>query len=206
MKETMLSPCEHEAERIQYWFGRDKESILPDLLKQSACFDLLLSRKCDPVKIPRIPSQVEHLSLYGYEITQDTPQKKNLTTVEKSPVNLKTLQRQAVSRSDKAALHTHCCVSQKSAYLIAESNHPADLTSEGKIQNWQLKGHFFAFKKLKTFHKQKKEGPRPHHIVPIRSSKASNLKREDQELWEEMIRAKENRLFHLGRVTKYLVD
>ncbi len=202
----MLSPCEHEAERIQYWFGRDKESILPDLLKRSASFDLLLSRKCDPVKIPRIPSQVEHLGIYGYKMAQDTPQKKKLKKVEKSTVNLKTLQRQVVSRSDRAALHTHCCVSQKNAYLLAESDTPSDLASEGRIQNWQLKEHFFAFKKLKTFSKQKREGPKPHHIVPIHSSKSSNLKREDQEMWEEMIRAKENRLFHLGRVTKYLVD
>lgn len=202
---SIFNTCEDAAERIQYWFGKDKEMIFDHLIKKSqSCRNWLQAHECNLVKIPRVPSQVEHLSFYGYEMSKD--RKKKLENVRKNTVDLACLQKDGATPFQKVALHAHCCVNQKNPYLLEDIHAPAELIPERVVKKWQLKEHFLAFRKLRTLGKQRSCDHKRHEIVPLCSSKKSTLKSEDQEFWEELIFSKENRLFQIGRITKYLKD
>jgi hypothetical protein len=200
MNRSLLSGCEHEAEKVQYWIERDKNSLFARLIRESLAADFLCARKCDPLKIPKIPNSREFLE--GNRIFS----KKKVDKAKKRSISLRQLQHLVSSVSEISALTTHCCVSQKCGYLIAEGESASDISPERVVKQWELKGHFYAFKKLKTLATLPTDAAKPHHVVPISSSKGKDPASENQEIWEELIRSKENRLFHIGRGIKFLVD
>ncbi len=194
MNRSLMSICEDEAERIQDWVERDKDSLFARLIRSSTSSDQPFLRKCDRITLSKVPT--------GIELPQNTSSPNKLKQVKKTPLNLASLS----SISDKIALNTHCSISQKGAFLLAKGDGSPDFSSGRVVKNWELKGHFYAFKKIKSFAVQQKRETRNHHIISISSSKTKHPQSENQELWEEMIRSKENRLFHIGRGIKFLVD
>lgn len=72
MKEKSL-PCETEAFRVQYWFGKGINLVGPDAPGKKYKYEL--------VKTPRTPSQVKHLSFQGYILKKKKrqPNKRHVT-------------------------------------------------------------------------------------------------------------------------------
>jgi hypothetical protein len=203
MSDSGFNTCELTAERIHSWLGRD---IFYSLIQQLTSYDLFQSRRCDLVKIPRIPSQIEYLSLYGYEISHEKKGERKLRSIKKQTVNLEALQKEVSSGFSQVALHTHCCVNQKNPYLMQEFASASHFTSKRMVKSWQLKEHFLAFRRFKSLAKERSEDPKQHQITSLRPSKQSTVKPEDHEYWAELMRSKDHRLFQIDRVTKFLSD
>lgn len=184
-KSSLSNPCETAAVRVQYWFGKDKENLLQKDNSAPKSQDFCKKYKCDLVKPPRIPSQVEHLPLQGYlskkkkhtkarSVTKDNPSKPLRITVDSS----------------------HCNVNQKNLnYLTLSSD---------RVAHCKHKEHFLVSRRLKTITKQHHDGPKRHQVVPIKSSTQKDLS--ENPYIQEWGRVKEERHFHIGRVIKYLTD
>jgi hypothetical protein len=192
MKEnsSFSTQCENAAVRVQYWFGKDKENLLPVAHSTSKTQDFSKKHKCDLVKPPRIPSQIDHLPLQGYVLSKKKRQTK---------------QRQVTKEDLSKALricidHSHCSVSQKN------SNHlqPKNALSSTRVAYCRLKEHFLVSKRLKIITKQGLAGPKRHDIVPIKSSTKQDLSKNPYiQEWEKI---HEERHFQIDRVIKYLTD
>lgn len=190
MKENS-SPCENAAVRVQHWFGKDKENLLRIKNHLPKTQEFCKRHKCDLVKTPRIPSQVEHLPLQGYVLSKKKRQTKQRHVTKG---NLSKHLRFAI---DKA----HCNVNQKYPVHLLQEN---PLTAARVAQVCQFKGHFLVSKRLKHISKQKSAGPKRHEVVPIKSSSQNDLSKNPY--LQEWAKIKEERQFQIGRVIKYLAD
>jgi hypothetical protein len=192
MKEnsSFSNPCETAAVRVQYWFGKGKESLLPTYQLLSKTQEFSKKHKCDLVKPPRIPSQVEHLPLQGYVLSK-----------KKRP----TKQRQVTKENFSKALpifvdQSRCSISQKNFNYLQ----PENALSSARVACSRLKEHFLVSKRLKTISKQRPTGPKRHDVVPIKSSTQQELSKNPY--IQEWGRINEERHFQIGRVIKYLSD
>lgn len=184
--------CLLAAERIQYWFGRDKDYLFPHLFSKFSCKDLFNMHKCDLVKIPKIPSQVNQLPLYGMQMhfQKQHSQKFNLASKEK--IDLKQLYQNLLSGISKSALQAHCCANQKKPLLFIEEG---DLDS-ARVMTWRFKGYFVASRKLRFYGRRSSIQPKKHDFVSLQTPKEEKSKSENLEFWEEMMRNKEKQIFH----------
>lgn len=188
MKEnSYLSLCENAAFRVQCWFGKDKENLLKINLAKPQ--DFCKRHKCDMVKPPRIPSQIEHLPLQGYVFSKKKKQAKQRHVTKG---NLCKPLRFTVDQA-------HCNVNQKYPGHLRENP-----LSPARVAQCRLKEHFLASKRLKYISKQKPASPKRHDVVPIKSSTPKELAQNPYlQEWEKH---KEERHFQMGRVIKYLTD
>ena len=193
MKEnaTLSTPCENAAERIQYWFGKDKELLFclknPTAISQDFC----KMYKCDLVKPPRIPSQIDHLPLQEYVLSKRKKQTKQRKVTKENPLN-KPL-RFSVDQA-------HCCVNQKNLSYLQKENP----LSSNRVAQCHLKEHFLVSKRLKYLSKQKTTGPKRHDVIRIKST--SQQDPSQNPYLQEWGKVKEERHFQIGRVIKYLID
>jgi hypothetical protein len=191
MKETSsfaTTGCESAAVRVQYWFGKDRGHILPSA--QTPPQDFLKKHKCDLVKPPRIPTQVDHLPLQGYLAKKKRQTKPRHVT------------KGNVSKSLGISVdQSHCSVSQKNINYLQ----PDNALSSARVAYCRLKEHFLVSKRLKSLNKQAHHtGPKRHNVVPIKSSTQKDLS--ENPYIQEWGKIKEERHFQIGRVIKYLTD
>jgi hypothetical protein len=181
------SPCETAAVRVQYWFGKDKANLLP-IFHSSKVQDFSKSHKCDFVKPPRIPSQVEHLPLQGYlskrkryikqrHVTKGSPSKKLSLAIDRAP----------------------CSMSQKNFNHF----HPENALTSARVAYSRLKEHLLFSRKLKTL-KNQQSYPKKHDVVPIKSSTKEDLSQNPY--IQEWGKIRDESHFQIGRVIKYLAD
>jgi|ERR1700722_4993589 len=192
MKETssFATGCESAAIRVQYWFGKDKENILPTVQTPPHLQDFSKKHKCDLVKPPRIPSQVDHLPLQGYLSKKKRQTKPRRVTKEN------------ISKSLRIHIdQSHCSISQKNINYLQ----PENALSSARVAYCRLKEHFLVSKRLKSINKQEQHpGPKRHNVVPIKSSTQKDLS--ENPYIQEWGKIKEERHFQIGRVIKYLTD
>jgi hypothetical protein len=180
--------CETAAVRVQYWFGKDKDNLLP-MIHSSKIQEFSKKHKCDLLKAPRIPSQVDHLPLQGYfakrkrvpkhrQVTKGTPSKNLSLAIDRSP----------------------CSISQKNFNHF----HPENTLSSARVVYCRLKEHLLVSKKLKSISKNREASPKRHDVVPIKSSTKEDLSQNPY--IQEWGKIREERHFHIGRVIKYLAD
>jgi hypothetical protein len=146
MKDAPIS-CESAAVRVQCWFKKDK--IVNDPTLSSGEF--YKKYKCNPVKMPRIPRQVGHLSFQGYLLTKKKKQTKGRCVTRGNP--LKPL---GVT-IDTHPVHCKDVTSGKA------------LTSK-RVANCKSKEHLFASKRLKNTSAQHAVASTRYRVVPIKSS------------------------------------
>ncbi len=187
--------CLLAAERIQFWFGRDRDSLFPLLIKRASFHDFLSSHTCDLVKVPRIPSQVEQIPHYGFQIRKNNPQKRKLDSARKEKIDLDTVDQKITTQINRSALQTHCCVNQKTPYLILEHTLGSGDLSSNRIINCKLKEHFLASRRLKNLHKGLKSTQKHYDFVPLNPQKKAAQTSKDQEYWEDLIHSKEHHTF-----------
>ena len=187
---SLPSPCENAAIRVQCWFGKDKENLLRLKKPLSEPQEFCKTYKCDLVKPPRMPSQIEHLPLQGYVLSKKKRQAKQRQVTKDNP--LKPL-RFSVDQA-------HCCVNQKNLNYMQRENP----LSSNRVAQCKHKEHFFVSKKLKNISKQNPTGPKRHDVVRIKSSSQQDLAQNPY--LQEWGKIKEERHFQIGRVIKYLID
>jgi len=187
--------CVLAAERIHYWLGRDKDHLFPQLLSKLSCSDLINIHKCDLVKVPKIPSQVEQLPIYGFQIRKQAPHKQNLDSVRKEKIDLHADRSGPSSQINRSALQTQCCVNQKTPYIHFEEAFASTDLSSNRVINWRLKEHFLAARKLRNIHKKQHHQQKHHDFVALNPIKKEPQPNSDHEFWEEMIRSKEKPIF-----------
>ena len=187
--------CVLAAERIQYWLGRDKDHLFPQLLSKLSCSDLISIHKCDLVKVPKIPSQVEQLPIYGFQIRKQAPPKQKLDNVRKEKIDLHANRSEAPSQINRSAFQTHCCVNQKTPYIHFEEAFATSDLNSNRVINWRLKEHFLAARKLRNIHKKQLHQQKHHEFVALNPMKKDPESNSDHEFWEEMIRSKEKPIF-----------
>lgn len=187
--------CLLAAERIHYWLGRDKDHLFPQLLSKLSCSDLIIAHKCDLVKVPKIPSQVEQLPLYGFQIRKQSAQKQKLDNARKEKIDLNANWGEASSQINRSALHTQCCVNQKTPYIHFEEAFASTDLNSNRVISWRLKEHFLACRKLRSIHKKQHHHQKHHDFVALNPQKKHQQSNSDHEFWEEMIRSKEKPIF-----------
>jgi hypothetical protein len=186
---SLSTPCETAAVRVQCWFGKDKGNLLPTAQPTSKSQDFSKKHKCDLVKTPRIPSQVEHLPLQGYLSKKKRHNRQRHVTKENF---LKTL--------PLSVDQSYCTISQKN-FNHLQSEYAL---SSARVAYCRLKEHLLVSKRLKSITKQGDASPKRHEVVPIKSSNQQDLPKNPYlEEWEKI---KEERHFQIGRVIKYLTD
>lgn len=187
---SLSSLCETAAVRIQYWFGKGKANVLPFVVDStSRTKDFSKSHKCDLVKPPRIPSQVEHLPIQGYLSKKKRHTKPRQVTKENFSKSLR------ISMDP-----SRCSINQKNLNYLQ----PKNALSSARVAYGRLKEHFLVSKRLKTISKQGSTGPKRHLVVPIKSSAQKELS--ENPYLQEWAKIKEERHFQIGRVIKYLTD
>lgn len=191
MKEnsSFSTPCETAAVRVQYWFGKDKENILPSVDASSKTQDFSKKHKCDLVKTPRIPPQVDHLPLQGFLSKKKRQTKPRHVTKENFSKSL------CVSVDQ-----SRCSMSQKNSNYLQSEN----ALSSARVAYCRLKEHFLVSKRLKNISKQGYTGPKRHQVVPIKSSAQQDLSQNPY--IQEWLKITEERHFQIDRVIKYLAD
>ncbi len=187
--------CLLAAERIHYWLGRDKEHLFPLLLSKLSCSDLLIAHNYDLVKVPRIPSQVEQLPLYAFQIRRQSIQKRKLDCAQKERIDLNANRGEATSQINRSALQTQCCVNQKSSCIHFEEAFAATDLDSTRVINWRLKEHFLASRKLRSIHRKQQHHQKHHDFVALNHQKKDEQSNADQDFWEEMIRSNEKPIF-----------
>ena len=189
-KSSLSSPCEDAAERVQYWFGKDKENLLQLKNTLPKSQEFCKKHKCDLVKPPKIPFQVEHLPLQGYVLSKKKKHTKQRHVTQGSPFEpLRFTVDQA-----------HCCVNQKNSAHMHREN---PLSSQ-RVALCRLREHFLVAKRLKNLSKERPTGPKRHDVVPIKSATQQDLAQNPY--LAEWGKFKEERHFQIGRVIKYLAD
>jgi hypothetical protein len=153
-------PCETAAVRIQYWFGKDKRNLLLIRQLSSKTQDFSKKHKCDFIKIPRTPSQVEHLPLQGYLSKKKRHSKQRQVTKE----NFSKTLRIAIDPS-------HCTICQKNLNNLKSKY----TLSSARVVYCRLKEQFLVFKRLKNMTKQGYASPKRHNVVSIKSSNEQDL-------------------------------
>jgi hypothetical protein len=174
-KSPFFNPCETAAVRIQCWFAQLQRSN-PVLKSQ----DFYKKYKCDLLKPPRIPSQIERL---------------HVLSKKKKQAKTRSVAKENSSKSLRISIDgSHCNVNQKNLNLITPQ----------RVAHCKFREHFLVSKRLKTIAKQPSVGPKKHQVVPIKSSTEQDLSQNPY--LQEWGRAKEERHFQIGRVIKYLSD
>ncbi len=174
--------------------GRDRDHLFPQLLSKAACSDLLSIHKYNLVKVPKVPSQVEQLPLYGFQMRLRSGPKEKFDNARKEKLDIHAVWEETPPKINRAALHTHCCVNQKTPYLRIEKT--GNELNSHRVINYRLKEHFLACRKLRQLHKNQELLKKHHDFVHLNSEAKEEETSQDQEFWEEMIRSKENPIFH----------
>lgn len=195
---SLPGSCLLAAERIHFWLGRDRDHLFPYLLAKVSCQDLLMARKCDLVKVPKIPSQVQQLPLYGFQMRRLAPLKGRLGEVGKEKIDLTKKEKEPASAINRSAHQTQCCVNQKTPYLHFEESCPNDLTAT-RVFDCRFKEHFLVSRRLRSINKNRQSLEKHRDFVPLNPQKETQESLQDRDFWEEMIRAKERPIFQ--RVT-----
>lgn len=176
--------CETSASRVQYWFGRDRNTLLHLGSGELKPHDFCKKYKCDLLKPPRIISHVEHLPLQGYVFSKNRKQIKTRNVTPGNP--LKQLQ---------VSVDASCCNMNQKNYLHL---------SPSRVAHCKFREHFLVSKRLKNISQNAQGSSKRHKMVPIKPSGAKPpLQDEDPFLAGQF---KEERHFHIGRVIKYLMD
>ncbi len=192
MKEnsSLTTSCETAAVRVQYWFGKDKGNLLPLMQSSSVAKDFSKKHKCDLVKPPRIPSQVEHLPLQGY-----------LSKKKRNHAKQRQVTKENFSKTLRFSVdQSQCSVSQKNINHLQTEK----ALSSARVAYCRLKEHFLVSKRLKSINKQGYDIPKQHKVVPIKSSSQQDLT--TNPYLQEWGKIQEERHFQIGRVIKYLSD
>lgn len=192
---SFFNDCLLAAERIHYWLGRDKDHLFPHLLTKLSCSDMINAHKCDLVKVPKIPSQVEQLPIYGYQIRKQADHRQKLDSARKEKIDLHTDRSSALSEINRSALQTQCCVNQKTPYIHFEEAYASTDLNAGRVINWRLKEHFLAARKLRSIHRKRPQLNKPHDFTHLNPLKKDPQLESDREFWEGMIRSKEKTTF-----------
>ena len=171
--------CKQAADRVKHLFSHYSH-FLKQRLHLRPSFH---SHHCNLVKLLCLSPKFKPLSLLGYEMHRG---RKNLSYPKK--------------------------VTAGNAGKEKPSFQPAAFPSYGRalkserIQRWKLKEQMIAARKLKAL----KGGTsiQVRHSVSIMQDAPDNTQEaaEQREHWEELIRMKEERHFHLTRITKFLMD
>lgn len=189
-KSSLCSSCETAAVRVQCWFGKDKANLLQLNSPSTKFQDFCTKYKCDLLKAPRIPIQVDNLPLQQYVLAKKRKQTKTRCVSKENP-----------SKPLGISLDSsYCNVSQKNLNHMTSEN----ALSSARVGYCKLKEHFLVSKRLKNMGKQQNTGPKRHQVVPIKSWAQEDLSQNPYiQEWEKV---KEERHFQIGRVIKYLVD
>jgi hypothetical protein len=80
--------------------------------------------------------------------------------------------------------------------------------SPHRVRNWGIKAHALAAQKLKSLSiAQGRSSSSIHKFTLIdKSEEKLSAEREKNELWHDLLQQREERHFHLTRITKFLVD
>lgn len=181
---SLLNHCETAAIRVQYWFGRDKNSLLHLSSGEFKTHDFSKKYKCDLVKTPRIISHIEHLPLQGYALSKGKKQIKTRHVTTENP--LKQLQ---------ITVEGSCCSVNQKSYLHL---------SPSRVAQCKYREHFLVSKRLKNISHHTSGGSKNHQMVPIKSSISKDFS--ENPFLQESGKFKEERHFNIGRVIKYLMD
>ena len=178
-KDTNSASIEHSAERVERVLSKCKLLFLYTFLLSS---DRVLSSKLQSssfFKIPRMPVKMNGLQ---YRSTA----KKKTPNATYSPTT-----------SDSA---TH---------LFHEYPMPkrSELSSK-RVIRWKLKEYQLASRRLKGLQRQiEKETLKSHEITHImQPPKPKDDNSDQQKLWQDLLRSKEERQFQITRIIKYLAD
>lgn len=175
--------CQQAAERIQPLFS--KKEAQEDASKKKSS---LRSHKCNAMKFPST-------ALYGMgqeKIKKRVPQKKTISSFQVRPVT---------SSWNALSLHAHDCCSKNQKYISQEHKR----LSSDRVMRWQLKEHLLAARKLKGIKKPSYEQHKVHEITLMTTQPSSNKEgAEQQEIWNEYLRFKQERELHMPRIIKYL--
>lgn len=178
--------CQTAAVRVQYWFRKDRPSLMP-----MEAQELRKKYKYDLVKPLRIPFQITPLPLKSY--FSNSKKKRSRKTL--------LVTRAEHSKSLQFAMEgSHCSVNQKNInHLI-----PSFTLSSARVAYLKLREHFLVPKKLKGFAKQRSHGSTNRNVVAIKSSDQEDLSQHPYiQEWQQ---SKQERHFPMDRVIKYLVD
>ena len=172
--------CKSAAVKVQYWLGKEKDALMGKEYFIQKPKDFFKTYKCDLVKTPRIPTQVEHIPLYGYNVSKKKKQSKP-----------RHITKEGKTSSFKIDLDsTSCSVNQKYPHYL----------SSDRVINWHLKEHFFVCKRLKLLAKQLHPGPKRHDVVLIHSSEKGMNPMEETYI-EEWKRIQKDRQFPVSHIT-----
>ena len=81
--------------------------------------------------------------------------------------------------------------------------------SPDRVIRWRLKEYQLASRRLKQLQRQiEEETPKHHAITALHQQKKQedSTQAEQQKMWQELLKAKEERQFQITRVIKYLTD
>ena len=179
MKENSpASLCEKAAVRIEGWLCKDRENLLQSSPPKPQGFPK--KHRCNPVKSPRVPSQIQRLSLQGYNFAKKKKESKARHVIKASP---------------SKSLH----------FSLGERDYQQQNSlNSDRVAQHSLKEHFIASKKLKCLAKLKPTGPKQHQVVPISLESPKN--QPSDPYLQEWGKRHEERHFQIERVIKYLTD
>jgi hypothetical protein len=159
-KSSLSNPCETAAVRVQYWFGKDKANLLHAEVSSFKPQEFGKKYKCDPVKPPRLSSQVKDLSLQANVLKKKKQTESRYITKENTS-----------KFAHIAVDHSYCNVNQRAFHHLGFEN----TLSSDRVVYCNLKEHFFVSKRLKMISKEHQTGPKRHLFISIKSSAQEDL-------------------------------
>jgi len=211
-KSFLNSPCERAAERVKFWFARESCELLSDITREQHSSEWR-EHKCDQLKLPRIPSQINSLPLFGYEMSQEMKRhcshtsKKHIVTQETIKKELDIVGKGKTLLQSQAMHTQQCCSSQKaSAFQLEELGLAKNELTSQRVMRFRVKEHILVAKRLKSFLRQGKGlQSKKHEIIPL-SETSQSASQDPNEYWENYLKSKEQPLFEIGKMTKFFPD
>lgn len=163
------------ADRVKRLFSEGNQHLFYTLTSQ------LPTHHYDLVQIPKVPSQLRRLSLYGKQMKSPPKKQRKWNSNEKERSKALALKDRPYQRSELSPARVKLC---------------------------KLKEHYLASKKLKSISSEKKslDHLKNYQINTLDQPADGYVKDERMEYWEEMIHNREERHFNIGRIIKYLSD
>jgi hypothetical protein len=156
---------------------------------------LPFSHECSLVKLPRSALSLDLLLI-----------KSKADKTKKKLKSFSSLNQKELSAGARNA--QKCCANQKDFLILNDNAFGSGLNPE-RVRNWKLKEYLLASRNLKKMRSEQEKGKKSsdfHNVTLIDKLTPKSEERQNMEQWQELLKLKEERHFHLTRITKFLID
>jgi hypothetical protein len=162
------------------------------------------------VRMPRISSHFDWLTLCSSKLAKDSDKRKSHSSTSKNKVQFQNVKSVALEEGPKQNVRAFrlYAINMLNQHVEALQRQSSPTQQDHEFTQCELKEYILAFKKIKSHASKSQAGHRmfKNHKIKNLAEKKEEKDMSKSELWEELMKNKEERQFQIGRITKYFTS